>query len=357
MDGSGPRLSRVSARAEPVSLGLRVRSRRAAGAAFGALRGFAVGLTLTVAVAITASMAVPARAQEVGASWTSAASMPTPRSELQAAVVDGVVFLPGGLGSDRALDTFEAYDPEHGRWEALPSLPRAVHHAGVAAAEGRVFVTGGYADLSFVPGSLAWAYDPSSRSWTRLPDLPGPRAGHALVPLNGVLHVIGGIGRTSQAVWRFDLDAGRWIEPGPPIPTVREHLTAVAAGGRIWAIGGRWPGEGEFGTVETYDPATGAWETAPSLPTPRSGLTSAVLAGAIHVLGGEALRGDRTFVEHEVYDLADGTWRSAAALVPGRHGLASAVVHGRLYVIGGATRAGGDTFTSLTGAVSVWGDR
>lgn len=87
------------------------------------------------------------------------------------AVVDGVVFLPGGLGPDRALDTFEAYDPEHDRWQALPSLPQAVHHAGVAAADGRLFVTGGYADLSFVPGVLAWAYEPSSRAWTRLPDL------------------------------------------------------------------------------------------------------------------------------------------------------------------------------------------
>lgn len=283
--------------------------------------------------------------------------MPTPRSELQAAVVDGVAYLPGGLGSDRALDTFEAYDPERDRWQVLPPLPRPVHHAGVAAADGRVFVTGGYADLSFVPGVLAWAYDPSSRSWTRLPDLPAPRAGHALVPLGGVLHVVGGIGRTSQAVWRFDLEAGRWIEPGPPIPTVREHLTAVAVGGRIWAIGGRWPGEGELGTVETYDPEAGRWRSAPSLPTPRSGLTSAVLAGRIHVLGGEELRGERTFVEHEVFDPDAGAWRSAAPLDPGLHGLASAVVNGRLHVIGGASRAGGGTFGSLTGAVSVWRGR
>lgn len=137
---------------------------------------------------------------------------------------------------------------------------------------------------------------------------------------------------------------------------MREHLTAVAADGRIWAIGGRWPGEGDFGTVETYDPATERWETAPSLPTPRSGPTSAVLAGRIHVLGGEALSGAGTFVEHEVYDIAEGTWQSAAALVAGRHGLASAVVRDRLYVIGGATRAGGGTFGSLTGAVSVWDD-
>jgi len=311
-------------------------------------------VALVVAVAMAATTSWPARGQDAGASWTSAAPMPTARSELQAAVVNGVAYLPGGLGPDRALETFEAYDPERDRWHSLPPLPRPVHHAGVTAAEGRVFVTGGYADLSFVPGVLAWAYDPSLRTWTRLPDLPAPRAGHGLVALDGVLHVVGGIGRTSQAVWRFDLETERWIEPGPPIPTVREHLAAVAADGRIWAIGGRWPGEGDFGTVETYDPATGRWEAAASLPTARSGLTAAVRAGRIHVLGGEALRGDRTFVEHEVYDPAVGAWRRASPLEPGRHGLASAVVNGRLYVIGGATRAGSATFGSLTGAVSVW---
>jgi N-acetylneuraminic acid mutarotase len=172
--------------------------------------------------------------------------------------------------------------------------------------------------------------------------------------VDGALYVVGGIGRRSQAVWRYDIAAGRWTRPAADIPTVREHLAAVVLDGRIWAIGGRWPERGNLGTVEVYDPATDRWTSAPPLPTPRSGLTAAVLDGRIHVVGGEALSGGRTFEQHEVFDPRTGVWRSEAPLVPARHGLASAVADGRWYVIGGATRAGGGTFGSLTDRVSVW---
>jgi N-acetylneuraminic acid mutarotase len=273
---------------------------------------------------------------------------------MRAAVLDGAVIVPGGLGPDRTLGVVEAYRPADGAWRTLPPLPEPLHHAGVAAADGRLFVSGGYRDLRFVPVTDLWAYDPDDRAWRRLADLPEPRAGHALVAVDGALYVVGGIGRRSQAVWRYDIAAGRWTRPAADIPTVREHLAAVVLDGRIWAIGGRWPERGNLGTVEVYDPATDRWTSAPPLPTPRSGLTAAVLDGRIHVVGGEALSGGRTFEQHEVFDPRTGVWRSEAPLVPARHGLASAVADGRWYVIGGATRAGGGTFGSLTDRVSVW---
>ena len=262
-----------------------------------------VALTLVLGLGWFLAPSGPALAQPV---WEAAAPLPTPRSEMRAAVLDGEVIVPGGLGPDRTLDVVEAYRPADGSWRTLPSLPEPVHHAGVAAADGRLFVSGGYRDLRFVPATDLWAYDPAAGGWERLPNLPEPRAGHALVAVDGALYVVGGIGRRSQAVWRFDLAERRWTRPAAEIPTVREHLAAV------------------------------------------------VLDGRIHVAGGEALRGDRTFEQHEVFDPATGAWRTEAPLVPARHGLASAVADGRWYVIGGATRAGGGTFGSLTDRVSVW---
>lgn len=282
--------------------------------------------------------------------------MPTARSEMRAAVMDGVAYVPGGLGPARTLGAFEAFDPTQGRWQVLEPLPEPVHHAGVAAADGRVFVAGGYTDLRFRTDHAAmWAYDPGEGAWTRMPDMPAPRAGHALVALNGVLYVVGGVGRDATDLWRFDVRRGVWLDAGAPLPTPREHLDAVALDGTIYAIGGRWSSRGNVGTVAAYDPVSNEWSSLPELPTPRSGLTASVLQGRIHVVGGESLSGGATFVEHEVYDPETRSWRAAASLAPGRHGLASAALHGRLYVIGGATRAGGQTFGSLTDTLSVWG--
>lgn len=298
-------------------------------------------------------LASPAVAQSYD--WSRAAPLPTARSEMRAVTVDGRVYVPGGLGRSGALGVFEVYDPAGDAWRALPDLPEPVHHAGVAAADGSIFVAGGYLDLRFRPDHAAlYAFDIASERWERRADMPDARAGHALVALDGILYVVGGVGRSAQQVLRYDVSEDRWLEPAADLPAPREHLDAVALDGQLWAIGGRWR-DGNVATVDIYDPENDGWRSAPDLPTARSGLAAAVVAGRIHVVGGEALDSGRTFVEHEIYDPRSGTWLRSDEMLPGRHGLAAAAVDDRFYVIGGATRAGAGTFVSLSGLNAVWG--
>lgn len=307
-------------------------------------------LFVTVALLAGAASAQPA-------DWSRAAPLPTARSEMRAAVWGGRIYVPGGLGRFGSLGAFEVYDPAADAWRTLPELPVPVHHAGVAAAEGRIFVAGGYRDLTFRPDHAAlFAFDVAVERWHRLADLPAARAGHALVALDGTLYVIGGVGPSAQRVLRYDLATGRWRAPAADLPTPREHLDAVVLDGRIWAIGGRWR-SGNLATVEVYDPAADVWTSAPDLPTPRSGLAAAVVDGRVHVVGGEALDSSRTFAAHEVYDPALERWERRDEMIPGRHGLAAASADGALYVIGGATRAGAGTFVSLSALTARWGPR
>lgn len=315
----------------------------------------ATPLTRAALAVLALVLAGSTLAQGVAGAWTEGAPMPTARSEMPAAALDGIIYVPGGLGTMRTLGTFEAFDPGTGSWRALPELPEPVHHSGVAAADGRVFVSGGFTSLDFgSPHDGFWAFDPAEGAWSRLPDLPDPRASHTLVALDGVLYVVGGVGPDPQRTWRFDPVAERWIEPAAPLLTAREHLAAAVLEGRIYAVGGRWEGRGNVAAAEVYDPATDAWTPLPRLPTPRSGLSAGAVAGRLHVVGGEALGGGATFEQHEVFDPGSGRWAAAPPLTPARHGLASAVVGSRWYVIGGATGAGGATFTTLTDFVSVW---
>ena len=52
--------------------------------------------------------AAPPQSGEVAASWQSGAAMPTARSEMRVAVVDGIFYVPGRI---RRVDRFAAYDP------------------------------------------------------------------------------------------------------------------------------------------------------------------------------------------------------------------------------------------------------
>jgi len=65
-----------------------------------------------------------------------------------------------------------------------------------------------------------------------------------------------------------------------------------------------------------------------------------VIDGMIHTAGGENLQAVSTYPEHEVFDDATGAWATAPDLPTKRHGLAAAVVDGRWYVIGGGRAAG-----------------
>jgi N-acetylneuraminic acid mutarotase len=121
------------------------------------------------------------------------------------------------------------------------------------------------------------------------------------------------------------------------MPTEREHLSVVEAGGKLYAIGGRKGSN--LGANEVYDPATNAWTMLADMPTPRGGMAIGVIGDAIHAAGGENLQAMSTYPEHEVFDIATGTWAKAPDLPTKRHGLAAAVVDGHWYVIGGGRSA------------------
>ena len=125
------------------------------------------------------------------------------------------------------------------------------------------------------------------------------------------------------------------------MPTPRDHLAAVTAGNRIYAIGGRpeLDYRRNMGTVEEYDPQANQWRSRANLPTPRSGITAGVINDWIYVIGGES--GEGTFATNEAYHPATDQWRTMTPMPTARHGLGSAVVNGRLYAISGGPTPGG----------------
>lgn len=123
------------------------------------------------------------------------------------------------------------------------------------------------------------------------------------------------------------------------MPTARDHLTAVAFQGRLWALGGREAFVGkQFAAVEVYDPATTSWAAGPPLPTARGGLGAAVLDDRIFVFGGEAPL--RIFSANEMFEVAGTRWIGKEPMRTPRHGIGVAVVGNRIYAIGGGTEPG-----------------
>lgn len=274
--------------------------------------------------------------------WQARAPLPTTRTEVAAAALDGRIYVAGGYAADGStLDVVEIYDPATDTWATAAALPAGRNHMGLAALGGRLYAVGGYGGpiSASVASADVWAYDPATNSWSSAAPLPVPRAAHALVAEEGRLYVIGGVGPEAHTTLVYDPAANTWTGLSP-IPTEREHLAAAALDGRIYAVAGRADGR-NLDTVEAYLIADDRWETLPSLPTSRSGLAAAVLGGQVYVVGGEAIDGSgETFADVEVFDPASGQWSTAEPMPTARHGLGAVAVDGILYVLGGGPVAG-----------------
>jgi N-acetylneuraminic acid mutarotase len=128
-------------------------------------------------------------------SWRTKSPMPASRDHLSSAVVDGNVFVLGGRQPEEGelfknLGTNEMYDPSHDRWTSLEPLP--TNRSGLAAASvnGSIYVFGGESvEKTFGNNEK---YDPTSQSWTLESPMLNPRHGLAAVAVDERIYVIAG---------------------------------------------------------------------------------------------------------------------------------------------------------------------
>ena len=68
--------------------------------------------------------------------WTTGAPMPTARSEIAGAILDGKIYIIGGFdGSGRSITTTEVYDPMANEWTTAAPLPQPLDHTAAASFE------------------------------------------------------------------------------------------------------------------------------------------------------------------------------------------------------------------------------
>ncbi|HSM02025.1 MAG TPA: kelch repeat-containing protein [Acidimicrobiia bacterium] len=270
--------------------------------------------------------------------WERLAAMPTPRSEVPAAVLDGEIYVPGGYTAGNGMPAhgtaaFEAFDPVANSWRRLADLPGARHHLMAAAFDGRVFVFGGYDADSNEPTATAWSYDPASDEWTDVTEMPAAVAAGAAVTAGDHIYVIGGIpGGTN--VYRYEPRSDTWDEVAPLLqPT--EHVALAVHEGQLFALGGRWAGE-ELATVQVYALDSDSWVMAPPLQLARGGFGAASFEGRVVAIGGEVAADRNSLVSVEVLDPGTGAWTFGERLPVPLHGHAVVIADGQLFVVGGS---------------------
>jgi len=271
--------------------------------------------------------------------WQALSPMSLPRAESDAVVIDGKIYVIGGLaGATRSRlgisDLLEVYDPQTDTWETLAAYPTVIHHPIAAAYDGKLYVFGGSDNAQFRPIADAFVYDPASDTWEAIAALPAPRMATDAVVLDDFIYIAGGEG--GRDVLRYDPANNSWATLAPS-EREQDHASVVLLNETIYVLGGRAVFSQDFDTVAIYEPQTDTWDEVAPMQQERAGFGAArINEQLIVVAGGELLAGQNTVLSDvELYDAQADVWQSLPDLPQGLHGMPIITLDDRLYIIGG----------------------
>lgn len=279
-----------------------------------------------------------------GATWRQGQNAPIGVQQAATAVLDGRIWLFGGLSNGKASAKVMVYDPTVNGWTPSADLPVALHHAMAVSYRGEPIVMGGFipqgSDVSAITSDQV--YRLHEGHWiTDAPLGRGRAAGAAAVVGDKIVLVGGRNSRPSLIGVTEVFDGTRWRDAAA-MPEPGDHLAAVSDGSALYAVGGaNLSPDRSSQALQRYDPATNAWKRLPNMPRPRGGLGAALVDGRIIAVGGADLTSVSTTVED--YDIASGKWGTLASLLAGTHGAGVAAVNDILYTIDGGNRPGHST--------------
>jgi len=155
--------------------------------------------------------------------------MPTARTGLAAAVVDGKLYAIGGFNGSN-LATVEVFDPATGSWETRAPMPTPRTLLEAVTVDGLIYAVGGY--NNGVLGTVE-AYNPATNTWTTLGSMPTARASFGLGALDGRLWAVGGQGSGDPGAKLATLEALRppentWWSGTPAVATINLNGNANA---------------------------------------------------------------------------------------------------------------------------------
>jgi N-acetylneuraminic acid mutarotase len=224
-------------------------------------------------------------------------------------------------------------------WETHAAMPLPRTEVSAATVGNEIMVLGGFTSDRGA-SARADAYSPARDSWRRLPDLP-VGVHHAMaVAAGGRLYVLGGYdvaGTPLRGV--YVLERGRW-RALPRMPFARAAAGAGVARGKIVVAGGVTSGATRLArNALAFDLRTRRWAVVPG-PSPREHLGVTSLGGVVYAVAGRTSGLDTNLLTFESYRPGDRAWRRLQPVPDPRGGTGAAALAGHVVSVGGEEPAG-----------------
>lgn len=281
--------------------------------------------------------------------WNSRSQMPTARTALASAEVNGEIYAIGGALDSSGINvvaTVEAFSSNSDTWVARASMPTPRALLAAAETSGIIYAVGGCTGIfCTVPLATVEAYDPSTNQWTPKTSMPTARYGLIVAVVNGILYTIGGANQTTilDTVEAYNPATDTWLTRAS-MPTARRLTAGGTINSLIYVVGGRDATDSAVEATEVYDPANDSWSTVALMSTARGSLAAGVSDGKLYTFGGFAgpgLPSTSALLTADFYDPVTDMWTTVADLPTARGGLTVSASSGVLFAIGGAPAPSG----------------
>jgi len=222
--------------------------------------------------------------------WQTMADMPTARFGLAVTSIENKIYAIGGENDVSVLGTVEIYDPDKNSWSVVESKPTPVTDIQAVVIGGRIYVPGGRTDSGELTNVLE-IYDYRKEVWLRGKNLPVALSAYGLVAHEGKIYLFGGFDGKDYVsnVYYYDPQLDVW-ENIASMPIASGYVGVASIRDRIYVIGG-FDGERALSSNNAFIPAVDTadddpWVTSEPLPDSLYGMGVATIADIIYLVGG-----------------------------------------------------------------------
>ncbi|WP_157744418.1 carboxypeptidase regulatory-like domain-containing protein [Micromonospora viridifaciens] len=241
--------------------------------------------------------------------WVNTASYPIAVMDNAVAAYDGKVYSVGGASATANLANSYVYDPATNVWTRIADLPAALEKPAAAFVDGKLYVFGGW-DPVGNPSNKVHVYDPTTNAWqTRASTNPAPRAAAGIAVADGQIYLVGGCTdgncAKSNAVVRYNPGADTFTTVAPyPVAVAWQGCGGI--NGTVYCAGGNGPTT--LKSTYGYNPGTNTWTQLADLPVDFWGVATDTANGMLLLSTG--VINNSTIVTNQgwAYDPAANAW-------------------------------------------------
>ncbi len=226
--------------------------------------------------------------------------MPTARSGFAIASYENKLYVIGGSVGDTFTGNVEVYDPMTDTWQSKASMPTPRADLCASVVNGKIYLIGGKTYSSTAPyyrqTGINEVYDPATNTWSTEASIPTAVQGYASTVIGSKIYIIGGTRQSvlgsdvfTSALQIYDAETGTWSN-GKSMNQPTSYGAAVAtadfmAPTKIYYFGG-YMGTTFTNKTQVYDLEHNVWTSGADMPTARAYLGVAVINDVIYAVGG-----------------------------------------------------------------------